>query len=171
MEASLLIKPWVCLCASSSEINSVDFRLSVQTFHSAVKETGPLLHACVCVRAWNHPEVHGKLPAFLCLLCKNFGWPMLAVRPWGAPTVAGLPCSCWRSRCVHAKHVYNIRSLCASNLLKSPPCAPSKWNVHLRRLLYLPRNLYFSSGNYPGLPWWCIHQAQNKPVIFLPSDD
>lgn len=47
MEARLLIKSWVCLCASSSEINSVDFHL--QTFHSAAKETGapsPCVFVC-----------------------------------------------------------------------------------------------------------------------------
>lgn len=87
MEASLLVKSWVCLCASSSEIDSVDFRLSVQTFHSAVKETGPLLHACVCVREWDHPEVHGKLPAFLCPLCKNLACAdcLIARGPRGLP--------------------------------------------------------------------------------------
>lgn len=89
---------------------------------------GPSLFVPLCVWEWEDPEVCGKAPAFLYLLCKTCGCAVFTFLSWGAPRVPQshidiltVMYSYW----MWLQHCVVCMSTCSNHLVHY------EWNVHL----------------------------------------
>ncbi len=116
----------------------------------ALRGLGPSF-VCVCGWTWDDPEVRGRAPAFLHLLCKTSGCAVFTVVSWGAAAgeCAGKPYRQTGERSV--MHSYQTRlqySMCGLHvsLFKSP-----QWNVAFFGYVSLLCDLYLARNHFQAL--------------------